>query len=617
MAQHTQLDSIQQLKQIEVLERRHLLGEKAGKLMIDSAWRGYSASQRLSDVLQNQTPIFIKSYGPGSLSSISLRGGSASQTAIVWNGFNLQNPMLGQIDMSLVPIYFVDEATVQPVANSARWGSGAISGIVQLNNQTSFNKGISLGYSSVVGSFQSFFNGLRVHYSNKNISSTTRLLYNKSENNFPFQNLARVNKPLEVQTNSAFREFGLLHENAFRFGSKNIFSVKWWYQESEHNIPPTMLQLVSKAKQEDKALRVCVDWEYKSDRVKSYVRSAFFDETIFYSDSISHIFSNSNSLNFINEVGYAYLATKSISFNSLINYTHLKAVGDGYFKQHEQNRMAIAFGATYKNKNEKISSTIQARQEFVDGVVVQPAISGGFVWHIAREIGIELNISKNYRLPTFNDLYWFPGGNVDLKPEESMNQSVSLFSGYTRVNTTVNATLGLFNRNTINWIIWLPKGNVWTPQNIMNVWSRGFEGKLECSQHVKKIELKVSALYNYVLSTNQKAKTANDESLDKQLIYTPVHKTTESLQIIYKNTSCSALYQFSGISYTTANNTDWLDGFSTTDIVLSHLFTAKKISTSFFLRANNVFDQQYQIVAWRPMPGRNYQVGLTINLNNK
>ena len=34
--------------------------------------------------------------------------------------------------------------------------------------------------------------------------------------------------------------------------------------------------------------------------------------------------------------------------------------------------------------------------------------------------------STNYRLPTFNDLYWEPGGNPELKPEFSSSGEIGL-----------------------------------------------------------------------------------------------------------------------------------------------------------------------------------------------
>ena len=44
-------------------------------------------------LLDNQTSAYIKSYGLGSLATISLWGGNASQTLITWEDVPITNPM--------------------------------------------------------------------------------------------------------------------------------------------------------------------------------------------------------------------------------------------------------------------------------------------------------------------------------------------------------------------------------------------------------------------------------------------------------------------------------------------------------------------------------------------
>src|SRR6188768_3346940 len=49
-----------------------------------------------SDKLINETSFYFKTYGNNQLSTIALRGTSASQTAVLWNGININAPTLGQ-----------------------------------------------------------------------------------------------------------------------------------------------------------------------------------------------------------------------------------------------------------------------------------------------------------------------------------------------------------------------------------------------------------------------------------------------------------------------------------------------------------------------------------------
>src|SRR6476469_9204389 len=86
----------------------------------------------VSDLLSNQSTVHIKSYGNGNIATTSLRGGSSYQTALLWNGLNIQNAMLGMPDLSIIPTLFFDNVTVEYGGGSALWGSGAVGGCIHL-----------------------------------------------------------------------------------------------------------------------------------------------------------------------------------------------------------------------------------------------------------------------------------------------------------------------------------------------------------------------------------------------------------------------------------------------------------------------------------------------------
>jgi hypothetical protein len=108
---------------------------------IDSSTKQNFTFHSLADLLQLNSGIFIKNYGPGALAGTSMRGGNASQTAILWNGINIQNAMLGQNDLSLLPSVMFNDMKVEYGGSSALWGSGAVAGSILLGNKANFKKG--------------------------------------------------------------------------------------------------------------------------------------------------------------------------------------------------------------------------------------------------------------------------------------------------------------------------------------------------------------------------------------------------------------------------------------------------------------------------------------------
>ena len=66
----------------------------------------------MADVLTFNSAIFVKNYGRATLSTVAFRGTSPSHTQVSWNGMKINNPMLGMTDFSMIPSYFIDDASL-------------------------------------------------------------------------------------------------------------------------------------------------------------------------------------------------------------------------------------------------------------------------------------------------------------------------------------------------------------------------------------------------------------------------------------------------------------------------------------------------------------------------
>lgn len=66
----------------------------------------------LADLLIQHSPVFIKTYGPGGVSTASFRGTTASHTLVLWNDFQLNAPTLGQVDFSTIPVFLIDDISL-------------------------------------------------------------------------------------------------------------------------------------------------------------------------------------------------------------------------------------------------------------------------------------------------------------------------------------------------------------------------------------------------------------------------------------------------------------------------------------------------------------------------
>lgn len=69
-------------------------------------------SATVSDWLEQQGGLTLRTYGLGGLSTPAGRGSGSAQTAVLWDGFQLTSPMNGISDLALLPLFLVDDNRV-------------------------------------------------------------------------------------------------------------------------------------------------------------------------------------------------------------------------------------------------------------------------------------------------------------------------------------------------------------------------------------------------------------------------------------------------------------------------------------------------------------------------
>ena len=614
----TAVDSVKQLKTVEISTSRlnnFAVGNKTETL--DSTLLNRYSTGNLADLLANESQVFIKSYGLGSLATSSFRGAGAEHTTVLWNGFNLQSPMNGLIDLSLIPTNFVDEVKLQYGGAGALWGSGAVGGTIHLNNSSQFNKGISVVMNTSFGSFSDMQQQARVEISKKRFVSSLKIFNHDAKNDFPFINNAQSGSPEQKQSNAELKEYGLLQENYFQINKHQKINTRFWYQFNDRNIPPSMTQNINVANQKDELYRATTEWQRTGDRVTFLARLAYFDEGLRYSDSLIHLVSISRTKVTIAEAESRFSISKFDLVNIGINNTYSEAIDTSDFVRNpNQNKFAVFANYKLHSENNNWNAVISGRQEFIKGKTIPFVPSLGLEGKFLKCFYIKGNVAEHYHLPTFNELYWGQGGNPDLKPEIGWSEEISLSHKlhYKAFAWEIGATV--FNRNIDNWIIWLPNQyGIWTPENVLQVWSRGVEYKVNAAYSMRKFKVQLSGMYNYVLSTNQESTTSNDVSLNKQLIYVPIQNAQGNISISYKGTSISYILIYTGYRYTTSDNLQFLNPYTISNISVAQTFLFNTSKIKIFAQLNNIWNETYQVLAYRAMPLLNYQVGLSVYFN--
>ena len=118
-----------------------------------------------------------------------------------------------------------------------------------------------------------------------------------------------------------------------------------------------------------------------------------------------------------------------------------------------------------------------------------------------------------------------------------------------------------------------------------------------------------------MLSTNQESINNNDQSLGKQLIYTPHYVLNTILKIKFKRIDLSYTHNYTGYRFTAADNTQFLNPYHLSNVKFTYTDKFKDRPLKIFYKLNNIFNVNYQVVLNRPMPLINHEIGFNFNIN--
>ena len=641
-------DSVYVIEEVAITKERIFVKEQAGmkQTHVDSMVLQNKASLSLSDLLSENTTVFIKNHGRGALATASFRGTSPSHTQVRWNGININNPMAGMVDFSLIPVYIIDELNLNHGSASLADRSGGIGGSININNQAQWNEKHRIKYLQGIGSYSSFDEFLQVGLGNKKIQSKTRLYHNYSKNDYTFINRGIVNidpvsgdltNPIDTNDHASYLRYGLLQEIYYRPLTNHLISLKYWGQYADRTIPkPTSFEGPDNSNlnnQEDRDHRLVADWKFYGDFGKLLLRSGYAEKGLDYNQMnqvpglglIPAIWSESRQQSLYNTFSYSGALDEDFSWEGGIDLSYHK-VGSadsvsGAAYEGRRNEFSAMF-AVCKGFKDRVNLNLLLRQEWVDGVRLPFIPFFGMDLKLIEGVDLLLkaNIARNYHLPTLNDLYWQPGGNPDLLPEEGFTVESGLAYQQEFSGLLLKTELSFYRSQIDNWIIWIPSyRGYWEPSNIRSVLSKGLEYSIQLQGYFSEFNYRLSSTYGYTSAVNQGDPLIwSDESYGKQLVYMPLHSGNMMAHLGWGN--LFFVYQFNAYSerYTTSSNDvsqrDRLYPYFMNDISAGSTFRLKKVDLSLEFKVYNLFNEAYHTILYRPMPGRNYQLVLKIQI---
>jgi len=568
---------------------------------------GCSNTQSFSDFLSNNTAFYIKRYG--ALSTSTFRGTTSAHTLVLWNEVPLNSIANGLADLSIVPIHSFNKTTIVHGGDGSIFGSGALGGSIHINSVLDFNDNNELNLSVERGSFGLDSRSIKIVQSNRDFAFSAFFHTLDDINNFTFINTTKLGHPKETNKYGRIisdqKQFNLL----LRLSKDHVLKFNYWGINNDREVPQNMSIPFSDAKQYDVSDRFLASSKYKFKNINIRIKQSYVKEDFNYTELSKNIDSYYIAKTHISDIDIKLKQNNQL-FNAGVVLTKNIVSNNNYHLDVIKDNSLALIGAFQKLiGSSKFNVIVRKEWHSVYEVPIVPTIA--FETKINSIFRLRSKYNMNFRSPTFNDRYWVSSGangNLDLLPENSWNKELGLdiLLDDLIINTTV------YSLDIKDMILWQTTSNqIWQPNNVRKVWSRGLEIKLK----YKLNQFNFESGYCYTKSTNEDQLSNLDISKGKQLLYVPLHKAYASL--IYSRDNAKIIlnqsYNGSVLTSYSFSGDEYLDEFLLTDISLSKKITSSPIYIS--IKIKNLFDSSYQTYSNYPNSGREYILTLNYKLN--
>lgn len=680
-----QVDSvIHTLQRVDVVAVRHTDAVRATVPVqhIDRDAMTRMGMHSMTDALKHMAGLSVRDYGgAGGMKTVSVRGIGARHTAVVYDGIALSDCQTGEIDLSrysldhLSSVSLVigdDDNIFQPARNQAAAATLRLVTECQSNTVTEYQGGKEFVDRDVtllpshfvtllnVGSFGLVNPSFRLDLPSLLGKDGGRLLFSAigeffhADNDYPFtlQNISLTTR--ERRTNSRMNTWhGELNAD-WQLNANNILSGKVYYYGSNRRLPGIVHyytnenherlcdvnafgQLCFRSTFTDRlALLVNAkyNWshtDYQNRTPGSGIGDAKYWQREAYG-SASLLYAPTSWLS----LDYA-LDVQENSLNSTLSlydaHPHRTLLLQCLAAKAQWQRLTLVARTLYhlswsrsSNSSSSQSSSGSSRETSSSYSSLAPSLSASYQLLPGKEFYLRLMGKQIFRLPTFNELYFYHIGASALRPERASQFDVGVTweSGGRKAGAAsasplhLSLTADMYVNRVTDKIVAVPFNMfVWRIMNLDRATIVGADVVGDVSWRLSMSHmLALNANYSWQRAMNSTVRVSPVYHF--QLPYVPQHSLCATLSWENPWVCASVTNSVQSCRWTTVEHTEGtrMSGFGVTDLSLWRSFSlptwvsrgGAPITLRFTMQ--NLFDRQYAIVAHYPMPGRSWRMQL-------
>ncbi len=644
MAQTDTLPS-QHLQEVTVTETLHqrALSSTAPVQLLDHHDMRVMGVTDVADALHRLPGITLRDYGgAGGMKTVSVRGFGAKHTGVNYDGVMLSECQSGEIDLSRYSLDNVEHITLAVGDNddifvTARQASTPATLSITTLRLPSADHDVHLTSQLRLGSFGYTSPFLRYEQSiTDKVALSLVGEYTYAENDYPYT-IRNVRQIESDRRRNSMMNTGHVELNASYIINKvSRISGKVYYYDNDRQLPGQVRYYSNLSKEQlrdrnflAQALyqtrwndKFSLRWHAKYNWAMSDYSDPLFPQRMMDACYWQRETYTAASLLYTPDSHWAFDYSADYAYNNLnaskstimaehpYRHTILQS-GTAKYRSSRFTAIARLLYSLYLNEAKGEGKTARNMRR------LSPSLSLAFRIIPERDFYVRASYKNIFRAPTFNESYYYHYGSSDLLPESTNQLNIGITAGTDiSSHTNVRFTLDGYVNHVHDMILAVPQNMfVWTCINVGKVSTRGADATLRSTHHIgRNHKLTLAATYSYL----QAEERSNSESpfYGNQIAYMP--RNTWSGSVSYENPWLNLAFHGAGISsrYTNNEHLDGtlVDGYSDFGATAWHVFHVKRHSVELRADVKNLFDEQYEVVRWYPMPGRSWQFTLSYKL---
>ena len=622
-----------------------------------------SGAMLLSDAVKQMAGVTLKDYGGvGGMKTVSARGLGSQFSTLTIDGVAVNDCQNGQVDLGR---YMIGNSSMVSLTNglqdemlmSAR--SSAAGNVINMETQEPrFLPGEhthgSMGQE--YGSFGLLSNALLLEQRvDRKMSLSLWGNWLQSSGNYPFTLYYTAShedsSSVEHRQHSAMKMATGDINIFYNISASRMLTAKVHYVQGYHELPGPVAYYAKRGTEDTREKLFFSQVRYTSHhRLTSYQLIGKYQYTNdVYEDSAARTLTRYLRNEYSQNEGYlsgsmVWHATErlsaSASADGSIGTLHSNLKRDSVV---QRTTLLATASLRYRHPRATIKgqllATLVGEDASSDGEVSYRRLSpyAGISLRPFKAIPLRLRYfyKSTYRVPNFNEMYYFVMPLDTLRPEHANQHNIgitlpprTLYSRDSITSFAGSATIDGYRNIVSDKIIAVPRQNmfIWSTMNLglVEVTGLDFSGIMEWKWNLaggnaddaderELLSLNITATYSYQEALDR-TDPDDEKRYNNQIPYTPRHSGGVALYLSTPWVNVGYNYMQVGERYSMHQNSkeNRLEPYADHSIALDHTFHLGAIDLKLQAQALNLLDKQYEIVRSYPMMGRNYRIKITL-----